>query len=758
MAMSNRLISSRKPITILLIAAFLTVVIFGAAKAISAQQDVVGAENPLSLSIALSPKASTPGERVSLNLSLRNDAYSAAMPDVIIQLPDEVTPDVSTLPSGTSYNFQSGGLFWQPYIEPLGGTAQIEIWLAVKAVQISEAERAISVVVRNDGQESIGSSTLWIGSKPQAHIVFDPPQVAVGQPVRLVANIAGPGPTKQTWSLDDGRIVAAHDPEVVFPTSGTHVVSLQISNPLGSTNVSNRIDVLPQPIAQFSTENSFTISQSAIAFINESGGEPPLQYSWTFGDGSISDKKNPSYQYNAPGLYQVGLVVENDFGRSETSSFVQIGTPPEFEILAANYGNVGQIVHGEVASAKPATEFSWDMGDGRYYTGPQVDHRYWRPGDYIITVTARNEFGETRISQWIRIGYDILYYYFPFMTSSSLIEGSFASTMNTGSLEGTVNIGLGQVPELTPIEFAPGATPAEQLFVYINEARSLYNLRPLTYVHSLSVAAQAHTDDMAAYGYTAHVGSDGSTPAYRLQLAGYSGGYGGEATAWGMSDPIEPVEFWLTSPSHRAIILNPAASEVGVGFTTNFEAPNVWYWTAEFASIDLPVVGAPPPQAVEPEPSYELLLLGPPQASEFSLSENAKLIFSWSWDGGVQDHQRFALYLSSGGRTFQAGVVRGFQSSGQYNFSADASSFAVSPGLYSWQVKLEDSGQGVVVTESPIWQVHFASAGSSPIDSNSPPAPSPLPTATPAESLPSDNQTPSQDVLPVATPIPTPKP
>jgi PKD repeat protein len=755
MAVKNRLISSRKPITILLITAVLAVVSFGAAKAVSAQQDIVEVENPLTLNISLSPTASTPGERVSLTLSLRNVAYSAATPEVIIQLPDEVSPDVSTLPPGTNYNFQTGGLFWQPYIEPLGGKAQIEIWLSVKAVRMNEAERTISVVVRNEGQETVGSSTLWIGSRPQAYIVFDPPQVAVGQPVRLLAKTAGAGPTTQTWSLDDGRIVAAYDPEIVFASSGTHVVTLQISNPLGATVVSDQINVLPQPVAQFSTQDNSTISESAIVFINESGGEPPLRYSWTFGDGTFSTEKNPSHRYNAPGLYQVGLAVENDHGRSETSSFVQIGTPPEFEIVTPEYGNVGQAVHGEIISDKPSTEFSWDMGDGRYYSGPQIDHRYWTAGDYILTVTARNEFGETRVSKWIRIGYDILYYYIPFMSTGKLPDGNLMAAINSGALEGTVNIGLGQVPELEPIEFAPGSTPAERLFIYINEARSLYNLRPLTYVHSLSVAAQAHTDDMAVYGFTAHVGSDGSTPAYRLQLAGYNGGYGGEATAWGMSDPIEPVQFWLTSPSHRAIILNPAASEVGVGFTTNFDAPNVWYWTAEFASIDLPVVGAPPPQAAEPEMSYELLLLGPPQSSEVVLSADAQLNFSWSWHGGVQEYQRFALYLSSGGRTFQTGVVRGSQSSGQYHFSADVSSFAVSPGLYSWQVKLEDSGQGIIVTESPIWQVYFANSSSNQTGSVSPQIPTPLPSATPEQSSPADNPAPDQDTLPVATPIPT---
>ncbi|MFN2187841.1 MAG: CAP domain-containing protein [Candidatus Promineifilaceae bacterium] len=425
---------------------------------------------------------------------------------------------------------------------------------------------------------------------------------------------------------------------------------------------------------------------------------------------------------------------------------------PNFEFIFADYTNAGQRVAGTTKSEKTSTEFLWDMGDGRHYSGAEISHRYWRPGDYIVTVTARNEFGETRVSKWIRVGFDLAYYFMPFISSGGFVDSTLESLSLINPVDGAINIGLGEVPELNPIDFAPGATTAERLFIYINEARRLYNLRPLTYVHSLSVAAQAHTDDMAANGYTAHIGSDGSTPAYRIQQAGYRGGYGGEATAWGMSDPIEPVRFWLTSPSHRAIILNPAASEVGIGFTTNFESPNVWYWTAEFASIDLPVVNASAPQAPEPEEVLELALLGPPQASEFALNDNAQLIFSWSWAGGIQDHQRFALYLNDGGRTFQAGVIRGSQASGQYHFAANASSMAIAPGPYSWQVKLEDSAQGIVLEESPIWRVTFTNSNEGVADVSPTPIPSePLPSPTP-EAPP--EQPPSQNPLLIATPVP----
>jgi len=757
MAVKKGLLTNRTPATLLLLTAVIAVVMLGSTADVFSQQNVLGADSPLSFEVAVSPWVSTPGDKVSLYLSLSNNGLSASMPDVTIHLPDEVVPDVSNLPPGTNYNFQTGALSWQPYLEPLGGASQIEIWMSVKVVQIGEAERTITIDIRDDSVEWSETATMWIGSKPQAFIVFDPPQVAVGQPVRLVANTSGTGPMTQVWSLDDGRVVAASDPEVVFPSAGLQLVSLQISNPLGSSVASGRIEVLPQPISQFTIEDNSTVADTAITFVNESGGEPPLSYAWTFGDGSTSNEENPVNHYSAPGLYQVNLKVENAYGQSESTSFVDIGRTPEIEVLIADYQEVGNIVQGRVVATNPTTEFSWDMGDGRHYTGTDMKHQYWATGDYIVTVTARNDYGETRVSRWIRIGYSILHYNLPLLTNSSASDAGLNTDFNLDPLDGVINIGLGPIPELSPIDFAPGTSPVEQLFIYINEARGLYNLRSLTYVHSLSVAAQAHTDDMAGHSFTAHVGSDGSTPAYRLQLAGYNGGYGGEATAWGMSDPIEPIEFWLTSPPHRAILLNPAVSEVGLGFTVNYDSPNIWYWTAEFASLNLPVVGAAPPQEPVMAPTFELLLLGPPQSSEFLLSDNAKLIFSWSWGGGIQENQRFALYLTSGGRTFQAGVLRQSQSTGQYQFSVDASSIAISPGLYSWQVKLEDSGQGIVVEESPIWQVRFAQASQATAQPAPPAAVTPTPNSVPTMP-PADDPTSAQGSIPVATPLPTPTP
>lgn len=759
MAVKERRSGMRQRVAFLMITAVVAVVAFGWSSVALSQQVEEESDNLLALDLALSSWASSPGDTVSLALTLTNSGSEAVLPEVTVQMPDQVLLDVARLPSGTSLNLQSGTLSWQPLVEPLGGFRRVELWMTVSVAEMKVPEKTITAIVKSGDVEWSQSATMWIGVLPQASISFDPPQVSVGQPVRLVPGIAGPGPLTQLWTLADGRVIAANDPVVMFPTSGEHRVNLEVSNPLGSTMVSNLITVSPQPIARFEIEDARTSGDLPVIFRNESGGERPLRYTWDFGDGTSSNDQHPEHIYAAPGNYQVRLAVENDFGFSETYSLVEVGFPPTLTIAISEFGEVGRLQLGQAVSDDAAAEITWDMGDGHTYSGPNVSHVYWLPGDYILTASVQNDFGETQVSQWVHVAPGILYYYIPFLMNGSSMDVSLGGINGPDSGQIPLEIGLGPMPELESILFPAGTSPAEQLFAYINEARRLFDLRPLTYVHPLSIAAQSHADDMAAYGHTSHTGSDGSSAAFRLQQAGYSGGYGGEATAWGMSDPIDPVQYWLTSPSHRAILLNPAVTEVGIGYTVNFDSPNVWYWTAEFASIDLPIVNASPPVAPTVVPVVQLQLLGPPQSSDFVISDETMLVFSWSWNGGLHDFQRFALYLKFQGRIFQVGVVRKFESSGQYQFSVMASDLAIAPGNYQWQVRLEDSAQGIVVVESPFWIVQFHG-----LQDNDPLptpelTPTPVPTPEPTATIPPPGEPPlGQTPLPVSTPVPTPTP
>lgn len=104
--------------------------------------------------------------------------------------------------------------------------------------------------------------------------------------------------------------------------------------------------------------------------------------------------------------------------------------------------------------------------------------------------------------------------------------------------------------------------------------RGLPRLRP---EGDLARAARRHARDMARRDYFAHASPDGSQPAQRIFAAGYTRrATVGENLAWGeehQGTPARIVEGWMGSEGHRANILRPEFSEIGIGLAYDAPAP-----------------------------------------------------------------------------------------------------------------------------------------------------------------------------------------
>jgi uncharacterized protein YkwD len=79
-----------------------------------------------------------------------------------------------------------------------------------------------------------------------------------------------------------------------------------------------------------------------------------------------------------------------------------------------------------------------------------------------------------------------------------------------------------------------------------------------------------------------HTGRDGSSPAQRVTRSGYRWRETGENLASGIMTPDEVVAGWLGSPHHCANLMDPAFTEVGVGFGVNARDERGVYWAMEF--------------------------------------------------------------------------------------------------------------------------------------------------------------------------------
>ena len=723
----------------------------------------VGAQDPdsvqeisdLDLDMIVSPQAISPGSAATVELKLTNSDDNPASPEVTVFIPDNANLELNRLAPGTIFSVQNNSVSWLPVVAGNGQFSELVLPLTINVADIRSPEQFVRAQLKNGFAVKTYTTSFWVGVLPEATISFDPPMAAVGEPVQLIGNLFGPGPSDQVWSLGDGRVVEAVNPTVVFPASGTYEISLQISNPLGQVSIDSVLTVVPQPTARIAIEDtSFGIGQP-IEFSSQSGGQPPLTYLWSFGDGSSSKDPNPIHRYDAPGSYQVQLSVRNDHGIDEVQLILEVGAQPIADIVIDGNVSAGELFEGQAFTDSTVNQIHWDMGDGRTLEGDRVSHVFWSAGDYLVTMIASSPFGETAVSRWIHVEPGTLLMYLP------LIRNALSASLSSPGLvpldRGQVaNDNASQLTDLSQLQLSSTMTAAEQLVAYVNEARRQNNLGPLRYVYELSIAAQAHVDDMAINGYTGHAGSDGTLPPHRIQRAGYPGGYGGEATAWGMQFPIEPVEFWLDSPTHRAIILHPAVTDIGVGYIQDYRSENLWYWVAEFASPNLPVVNLPPP-ANEEDPAVahepEIQLLGPPRDSEFVLSAGSNLIFTWSWPLPLSSGERLVVNLRSSGRSYQLGIIRESASDGQYQLTIPVDQVPVAQEEMEWLVRLEGTTAGTDMHESQTWPIRFLSPNQ---DTITLPAtvesPLPQPTTTvPPQPGPDSAQTP----LPVSTPVPT---
>jgi uncharacterized protein YkwD len=108
---------------------------------------------------------------------------------------------------------------------------------------------------------------------------------------------------------------------------------------------------------------------------------------------------------------------------------------------------------------------------------------------------------------------------------------------------------------------------------------------PLIQNPLLVSAALVHSRDMAVNGGFDHRGHDGSSPALRVERAGY-GPYlvVGENIAAGAMTPAEVTQGWLDSPAHCENIMDTRFSEIGIGFAVNLSSSELVYWTQVFAA------------------------------------------------------------------------------------------------------------------------------------------------------------------------------
>jgi uncharacterized protein YkwD len=144
-------------------------------------------------------------------------------------------------------------------------------------------------------------------------------------------------------------------------------------------------------------------------------------------------------------------------------------------------------------------------------------------------------------------------------------------------------------PTPTPTP-TPGSNFVQRVLELTNQFRAQNGVAPLRLNAELNAASLNHSKNMALQDFFSHTGKDGSSAGDRMRQVGYTSNAWGENIAAGYATPEQVVQGWINSPGHRANMLNPSFTELGVGYyylasdtgSVNYNS----YWTQNFGSGD----------------------------------------------------------------------------------------------------------------------------------------------------------------------------
>lgn len=137
---------------------------------------------------------------------------------------------------------------------------------------------------------------------------------------------------------------------------------------------------------------------------------------------------------------------------------------------------------------------------------------------------------------------------------------------------------LPEQPDKPSIDDNTSQTFVQQVIELVNEERAKAGLSPLQESAQASKAASVRAEEITRS--FSHTRPDGSSFSTALQQNGVSFRSSGENIAYGQKTPQEVMNSWMNSQGHRANILNPNFTAIGVGYVQN--SSGVGYWTQLF--------------------------------------------------------------------------------------------------------------------------------------------------------------------------------
>ncbi|MBK9524923.1 MAG: PKD domain-containing protein [Bacteroidetes bacterium] len=199
------------------------------------------------------------------------------------------------------------------------------------------------------------------------------------------------------WDFADQTASNLDEPVHIYSNSGTYPVQLTVTTNNGCTSVySNNVNIFPNPVAAFSTNN--VCFGNANQFVNQSSVSGGIAYTsaWDFSDGINSSLANPSHSFLNPGNFNVNLVVTTANGCTDQitqSLAVYIGPTVDWNANDVCIGLPTQFNDQTVSQDGSIAAWNWNFGDGASSTERNPIHQYTAAGNYSVSLTTTTTYG-----------------------------------------------------------------------------------------------------------------------------------------------------------------------------------------------------------------------------------------------------------------------------------------------------------------------------------------------------------------------------
>lgn len=264
------------------------------------------------------------------------------------------------------------------------------------------------VVTSPGGCPSAPADTVYITVYPDPIVQLSSDVVDGCSPLAVqFHNDTDPALTDSVWwDIDDGITTDVEDPGHTYPVPGTYNVSLTVWSEhgcMGDTSIANMITVYGHPVPDFTLDPDSGCYPLEVQFTNLTDAGSTGNCNWTFGDGGTSTDCDPTYTYNAPGIYDVTLIVTSPEGCDGDTTYLDLVTV--FDHPVADFMFTPQptnVYQTDILfldqSSSDVVAWDWAFGangvlGSANVPDPGLHFPDQSPGTYPVTLIVTNDHG-----------------------------------------------------------------------------------------------------------------------------------------------------------------------------------------------------------------------------------------------------------------------------------------------------------------------------------------------------------------------------